>query len=100
MTTLQERLREAGDDYTVEWGSGDLYYEAAERIAALEAQVAAEAKAFDAAETRIVELEAALEEARVALRDARASLHGHGYNAGIIAKVDAVLRAIEETRGC
>lgn len=38
MITLKERLLAAGNDYTIEWGSGALYDEAAERIAALETE--------------------------------------------------------------
>lgn len=40
-TDLVERLREAGNDYTVAWGSGDLYDAAADEIERLRAQVAA-----------------------------------------------------------
>ena len=32
MTDIVERLRAAGIDYTVEWGSGELYDEAADEI--------------------------------------------------------------------
>lgn len=47
---------------------------------------------------RIAALEALIEQARVALRDARASLDGRGHNAGIIAHVDAAMRKIKEVR--
>lgn len=31
---IVDRLRQAGNDYTIEWGSGDLYDEAADHIEA------------------------------------------------------------------
>lgn len=71
-----------------------------ERIAALEAQVAAEAKAFDAAETRIVELESALEQARVALDEAKPWLAtvSQAMATGAYENVMSALRAIEEAQ--
>lgn len=49
-----------------------------------------------ALEAALAERDRVIEAAREALRNARASLHGHGYNAGVIAVVDAALRKIEE----
>ena len=39
--TLAQRLREAGDDYTLAWGSGELYDEAATELERLRADNAA-----------------------------------------------------------
>lgn len=36
-----QRLRSAGADYTLEWGNGELYDEAADRITAMEAELVA-----------------------------------------------------------
>jgi hypothetical protein len=38
MTDLVQRLRAAGDDYTIEWGSGALYDAAADEIERLRAE--------------------------------------------------------------
>lgn len=40
MPDLLKRLRDAGNDYTIAWGSGDLYDEAADEIETLQAEVA------------------------------------------------------------
>lgn len=37
--TLMKRLRDAGNDYTIAWGSGELYDEAAEEIERLKAEL-------------------------------------------------------------
>ncbi len=39
---IVDRLRQAGNDYTIEWGNGDLYDEAADEIEHLRAALAAQ----------------------------------------------------------
>ena len=56
MADLLKRLREAGDDYTVAWGTGELYDEAAEEIESLRSAITAVVRESHSATEGIVAL--------------------------------------------